>query len=106
MIKVTFMPMNQTVEAQPGQSLLEVAIDHDIPLQHACGGFCACTTCHVIVKEGFDSLSPMEEDEEERLDRATGVVLASRLGCQARVPQKPAESLEIVVEILHEGTGH
>jgi 2Fe-2S ferredoxin len=92
--------MNQTVEAKDGETILEAAVAHDIPLQHACGGFCACTTCHVIVKQGEQNLTDMEEDEEERLDRATGVTLRSRLGCQAKVTG------DITVEIQHEGTGH
>jgi 2Fe-2S ferredoxin len=100
MPKVTFLPMNQTVEANVGESLLDVAIRHDIPLQHACGGFCACTTCHVIVKAGESTLSEKEDDEEERLDRATGVTLHSRLGCQAKV------SADVTVEIMNEGHGH
>lgn len=100
MPKITFLPMNQTVEAKPGQTILEVAEQNEIPLQHACGGFCACTTCHVIVKEGEENLSTAEEDEEERLDRATGVTLKSRLGCQAKV------NGDVIVEIQHEGFGH
>lgn len=85
MPKITFLPMNQTFDAQEGESVLDVAIRHDVPIQHACGGFCACTTCHVIVKSGEAQLSPMEDDEEERLDRAVGTTLHSRLGCQAKV---------------------
>ena len=97
MPKVTFMPMNQVCEARAGESILDVAINNDIPLQHACGGFCACTTCHVIVKDGAVSLSAMEEAEEERIEHATGVTLQSRLGCQAKVTG------DIVVEIVNEG---
>lgn len=100
MPKITFLPMNTTVETPEGSTILEAAVEHDIPLQHACGGFCACTTCHVIVKSGEANLTEMEEDEEERLDRATGVTLKSRLGCQAKV------SGDITVEIQHEGFGH
>lgn len=100
MPKITFLPMNVTVEAKLGETILEVAENNEIPLQHACGGFCACTTCHVIVKEGEDHLSASEEDEEERLDRATGVTLKSRLGCQAKITG------DVVVEIQHEGFGH
>jgi 2Fe-2S ferredoxin len=101
MPRITFLPMNQTFEAKSGETILDVAIAHDVPLQHACGGFCACTTCHVIVKEGLDSLSGIEEEEEERLDRATGVTLKSRLGCQAKV-----SSSDVTVEVLHIGHGH
>lgn len=100
MPKITFLPMNTTLEAKVGETILDVAIAHDVPLQHACGGFCACTTCHVIVKEGDRFLSPAEEDEEERLDRATGVTLKSRLGCQAKIMG------DVVVEIQNEGFGH
>lgn len=101
MPKITFLPMNQSFEAKNGESILDVAIDHDVPLQHACGGFCACTTCHVIVKEGQQNLSEMEEDEEERLERvAVGLTLRSRLGCQAKVQG------DVVVEIQNIGEGH
>ena len=100
MPKVTFLPMNQTVEVAAGETILDAAIAHDIPLQHACGGFCACTTCHVIVKSGEGNLSEIEEDEEERLDRAIGVNLHSRLGCQAKLKG------DVTVEIMNEGHGH
>jgi 2Fe-2S ferredoxin len=100
MPKVTFLPMNETYEAKDGESLLDVAIAHDVPLQHACGGFCACTTCHVHVKSGLENLSASEEDEEERLDRATNITLQSRLGCQAKIHG------DVVVEIQNIGHGH
>jgi 2Fe-2S ferredoxin len=93
--RVTFLPLNVTVEVDEGQypladhgrpgSLLDVALAHDIPLEHNCGGSCACTTCHVIVREGEQHLSPMEPDEEDRLDMAEGLTIHSRLGCQAVV---------------------
>jgi 2Fe-2S ferredoxin len=67
---------------KPG-SLLDIALHHGVRLDHNCGGNCACTTCHVIVREGEENLSPMEPDEEDRLDTATGLTLHSRLGCQA-----------------------
>jgi ferredoxin, 2Fe-2S len=66
-------------------SLLDIALNYGIPLQHACGGNCACTTCHVIVKQGEENLSEMEDDEEDRLYLADGLTLHSRLGCQAVV---------------------
>ena len=100
---VTFVPLNLTVEVdaakypladhgKPG-SLLDIALAHDIHLEHNCGGSCACTTCHVIVREGEDNLSAMEQDEEDRLDTAEGLTLHSRLGCQAVVTG------DVVVEI-------
>jgi 2Fe-2S ferredoxin len=83
--KVTFLPQNVTVETPDGLSILETALAHDVDLEHACGGFCACTTCHVIVEEGKENLSEMQFDEEDRLDSCEGVTLRSRLACQSRV---------------------
>src|SRR5262249_14695165 len=84
-----------TVEYKPGVtpyhehglegSLLDVALNHGLVLEHACGGNCACTTCHVIVKEGEENLSEMEESKGTRLYMADGLTLHSRLGCQAVV---------------------
>jgi 2Fe-2S ferredoxin len=66
-------------------SLLDIAKGLDIPLEHACGGSCACTTCHVVVREGAHNLSDMQDDEVDRLDTAWDVTPHSRLGCQAVV---------------------
>ncbi|MGH9583053.1 MAG: 2Fe-2S iron-sulfur cluster-binding protein [Bryobacteraceae bacterium] len=95
MPKVTFLPENKTVEFEHGQipyrdhgkreSLLDVALNTGVHLEHACGGSCACTTCHVIVVEGDANLSEAEDDELDRLDMAPGLTLHSRLGCQAVV---------------------
>lgn len=98
MPKVTFkladVGQDVTVEAKEGQSILDVALDNHIDLEHNCGGNCACTTCHVIVREGTEKhLSEMDEDEEDRLDTAEGLTLTSRLGCQARIKG------DVVVEI-------
>ena len=101
--KVTFLPLNVTLEVdgaeypladhgRPG-SLLDIALAKGIHLEHNCGGSCACTTCHVVVREGEDNLSAMEQDEEDRLDTAEGLTLHSRLGCQAVVRG------DVVVEI-------
>ena len=93
--KVTFTNIEKTVEFESGklpydghgkpESLLDVAMHFGIHLDHACGGACACTTCHVIVKEGDDNLTPADEDELDRLELAPGLTLHSRLGCQAIV---------------------
>ena len=93
--KVTFVNTGQTVEFESGklpydehgkpESLLDVALNFGIQLEHACGGSCACTTCHVIVKQGDASLTPADDDELDRLDMAPGLTLHSRLGCQAVV---------------------
>src|SRR5204863_7889373 len=93
--KVTFLPMNVSVDVddekypladhgRPG-SLLDIALAHDVPLEHNCGGSCACTTCHVVVREGEENLSEMQPDEEDRLDMAEGLTILSRLGFQAVV---------------------
>lgn len=84
-VNVTFQPQNIIVEGEEGDSILNIAIEHDIPLDHNCGGNCACTTCHVIVKKGMESLSEIDEDEEDMLDKAKDLTLTSRLGCQAHV---------------------
>jgi 2Fe-2S ferredoxin len=89
----------------PG-SLLDIALDAGIPLEHACGGNCACTTCHVIIREGAGNLSPMSDDEADRLDSAWDVGPDSRLACQAVVTG------DVVCEVppysrnyVHEGGG-
>jgi 2Fe-2S ferredoxin len=69
-------------DGQPG-SILDVLLGHGVLLEHACGGNCACTTCHVIVKKGMEELSGSTEEEEDLLDRAPGLTSSSRLGCQA-----------------------
>lgn len=69
---------------KPG-SLLDIAKHYDIPLEHACGGSCACTTCHVVVKDGASNLTDMEDEEADRLETAWDVTPQSRLGCQAVV---------------------
>lgn len=105
--KVTFIQTNGeavTVDYDPDAtpyhehglqgSLLDIAINYHINLQHSCGGNCACTTCHVIVKQGEENLSDMEEDEEDRVYLADNVTLRSRLGCQAVV--KGDVTVEIV----------
>lgn len=84
-VNITFQPLNITVEGGAGTSILNIALAHDIHLDHNCGGHCACTTCHVIVRKGMDNLSEMEDDESDMLDKAKGLTLTSRLGCQALV---------------------
>jgi 2Fe-2S ferredoxin len=97
MPKVTFLPSNRTVEVKAGDTLLEAALAHHVSIQHACGGFCACTTCHLVVKSGMDQLSPMEEDEQDRLEFAVaGLTPTSRLGCQAKIQG------DVVVQVMNE----
>lgn len=95
MPKVTFIKDGKktTVEFEHGkleylghglpESFLDVAMNCGIHLEHACGGSCACTTCHLIIKKGMENLSEMEEKEADRLDTAWELTTSSRLGCQA-----------------------
>lgn len=82
-------------DGQPG-SILDVLLSHRIPLEHACGGNCACTTCHVVVKAGFEKLSEASEQEEDLLDRAPGLTATSRLGCQAVIEDPDAEIVVLI----------
>lgn len=89
MPKITFLPheilcpKGKIVEVPNGQSVLDAALLNDIPLEHACEKSCACTTCHVVIKRGFESLEPALDLEEDLLDKAWGLTPTSRLGCQA-----------------------
>ena len=76
-------PDGAIVEAEPGESICEALLRNDIELEHACEMSCACTTCHVIVREGFASLEEADELEEDYLDKAWGLEPESRLSCQA-----------------------
>ncbi len=85
MPKITFLPINKVVEVESGTPILDAALDNNIKINHNCGGNCACSTCHVIVEEGFDSMNEVTEDEMDMLDEAEGLTDTSRLSCQARV---------------------
>ena len=78
-------PQGAEFEAETGKSLCDTLLENHIEIEHACEKSCACTTCHVIVREGFDSLEPAEEKEEDLLDKAWGLEAASRLSCQAKM---------------------
>ena len=91
---VELCPDGVVIEAEAGKSICANLLQNDIPLDHACEMSCACTTCHVIVREGFNSLEAAEEIEEDLLDKAWGLEPNSRLGCQAIVGSTP-----LVVEI-------
>jgi 2Fe-2S ferredoxin len=78
-------PSGAEFEVKPGTSICRALLDEHIALEHACEMSCACTTCHVIVREGFNSLNASEEDEDDLLDMAWGLTPQSRLACQAKV---------------------
>ena len=85
MPKVKFLPSGIEVEVKAGDSILDIALSNDVEIQHACGGFCACTTCHCEVIDGFNNLEDPEDDEIERLEVLEDRTEKSRLGCQAKV---------------------
>ena len=87
-------PDGTVIDAKPGVSICDNLLQHGVEIEHACEKSCACTTCHVIVREGFDSLSPSSEDEDDLLDRAWGLTPVSRLSCQAKVGDS-----KLVIEI-------
>jgi 2Fe-2S ferredoxin len=94
MPKVTFTNEGLVVTVEPGTSLLEAARAVEAPEGSACGGVCACSTCHVYVTKGFDSLTEMSDEENDILDKAFDVRSTSRLGCQAKVAD---EDLEVTI---------
>ena len=96
MPKVTVLPHSELcpegkiIENAPeGESICSLLLDNGIEIEHACEQSCACTTCHVIVRQGFDSLGELDESEEDLLDRAWGLEPQSRLSCQAIVAATP-----------------
>tara|TARA_B100001057_G_C22868467_1_gene957667 strand:+ start:6545 stop:6883 length:339 start_codon:yes stop_codon:yes gene_type:complete len=91
---VELCPNGAEIEAKPGQTLAEALLDNDIKIEHACELSCACTTCHVIVRSGFDGLNEASDDEEDMLDKAWGLEAESRLSCQVEITE-----LELEVEL-------
>ncbi|MCE9571372.1 MAG: ISC system 2Fe-2S type ferredoxin [Rhodocyclales bacterium] len=91
---VELCPDGAVIEAAPGISICDALLGSDIEIEHACEKSCACTTCHVVVREGFNSLADAEELEEDLLDKAWGLEPNSRLSCQALVGKVP-----LVIEI-------
>ena len=87
-------PEGAEIEAESGESILNAALRNGIEIEHACEKACACTTCHVIEREGFDSLEESEEEEDDMLDKAWGLEPDSRLSCQAKVADE-----DLVIEI-------
>ena len=90
----TLCPHGAENEAAPGTSICDTLLGHGIEIEHACEKSCACTTCHVIVRAGFEDLDPATEKEDDLLDKAWGLELTSRLSCQARMGES-----DVTVEI-------
>jgi 2Fe-2S ferredoxin len=85
----TLCPDGAVLEATPGASVCDTLLENHIDIEHACEKSCACTTCHVIVREGYESLEPPTEKEDDLLDKAWGLELTSRLSCQLRLKEAP-----------------
>lgn len=110
--KITFMPMQKVVEVDPADlplgrdglpgSILDIALGNDIDIDHACGGVCACSTCHVIVRQGFATMNAANDDEEDQLDAAPGLEPESRLACQC----VPDGSKDLIVEVPEWNRNH
>ncbi|MEW8028105.1 MAG: ISC system 2Fe-2S type ferredoxin [Candidatus Thiodiazotropha sp.] len=100
MTRIIFLPHEEicpegmVIDAEPGTTICDAALQNGIEIEHACEKSCACTTCHVIIREGFDSLCEAEETEEDMLDKAWGLEPESRLSCQAVVGDE-----DLVIEI-------
>ena len=87
-------PEGAAIEVESGTSICDALLQNDIEIEHACEKSCACTTCHVYVREGFDSLEESSEEEDDYLDKAWGLEPDSRLSCQAKVANE-----DLVIEI-------
>lgn len=87
-------PDGAVLDGEKGETVLNTILKNDIGLEHACEKVCACTTCHVIIREGFDSLAESDELEDDLLDKAWGLEPDSRLSCQVILTDE-----DLVVEI-------
>ena len=90
----TLCPRGAEIEAPAGMSICDALLENDVDIEHACEKQAACTTCHVILRQGFDSLEEAAEKEEDMLDKAWGLEATSRLSCQARLAEE-----DLVIEI-------
>lgn len=96
-----YAPDGASMEAASGTSICDALLGHGVEIEHACGKVGACTTCHVIVKQGFNLLNPMDDNEEDMLDQAWGLQPQSRLSCQALLGDQ-----DVVVEIPKYSVNH
>jgi len=103
----TLCPQGARIDTAPGKTILDSLLGAGIEVEHACEKSCACTTCHVIVREGYDELAAAEEKEEDMLDKAWGLAPTSRLSCQTRVTaadlvvEIPKYTINMVSEVKH-----
>jgi 2Fe-2S ferredoxin len=96
-----YCPQGAQISAPSGTSICEALLDNNIPIEHACDMSCACTTCHVLVRKGYESLNEADENEDDLLDRAWGLEPQSRLSCQAILAQQ-----DLTVEIPKYSINH
>jgi len=96
-----YSPTGAEIVVDSGTSICDALLEHGLEIDHACGKVGACTTCHVVVDSGFDSLNPAQESEEDMLDRAWGLQATSRLSCQAKLGTS-----DITVEIPKYSVNH
>jgi 2Fe-2S ferredoxin len=96
-----YAPQGKAIEAPAGTSICEALLEHGVPIEHACEMSCACTTCHVVVRDGFASLGVPDESEEDLLDRAWGLEPTSRLSCQAVLANR-----DVTIEIPKYSINH
>lgn len=104
---VELCPEGAVIEAAPGTTICDALLENDIDIDHACEKSCACTTCHVVIREGYGSLDPAEEEEDDLLDKAWGLEPTSRLSCQATVKEVPLviEIPKYTINMAKEGGG-
>jgi 2Fe-2S ferredoxin len=103
--KLTVLPEGKVIEVDPAQvpygrhglpgSILDIALANGVELDHSCGGVCACSTCHVIVREGLETCNEATDDELDQLEEARGLTTESRLGCQC----VPDGTRDVVIEV-------
>lgn len=96
-----YCPRGAQISAPAGTSICEALLDNNIPIEHACDMSCACTTCHVLVRRGYETLNEPDENEDDMLDRAWGLEPQSRLSCQAILGQQ-----DLTVEIPKYSINH
>jgi 2Fe-2S ferredoxin len=100
-------PEGVVIDAAPGTSICDALLENGIEIEHACEKSCACTTCHVVIREGYNSLGEADETEEDLLDKAWGLEPTSRLSCQALVDDVPLviEIPKYTINMAKEGGG-
>ena len=104
---VELCPGGAVFDAAPGQTVCDALLENGIDIEHACEKSCACTTCHVVIREGYAALDPATEEEDDLLDKAWGLEPTSRLSCQAAIKDTPLviEIPKYTINMAKEGGG-